>query len=69
MLPGAAGRLRMIEDDEPAVRRKTVPLQMIGRGQAGLAGPDDDDVGPEREAARLRRRALGRRDVVRLPIG
>jgi hypothetical protein len=40
---------RLIQHDEPLARRQFAFLEVVCRGQAGLAGPDDDDVGLERD--------------------
>jgi hypothetical protein len=48
-LPGASRLRRLIQHDEPLVWCQPALLEVVRRGQAGLAGPDDDDVGLERD--------------------
>ena len=48
-LPSASWLGRLIQHDEPLAWCQPALLEVIRRGQAGLAGPDDDDVGLERD--------------------
>ena len=59
-LPGATGLRRLIEHHETLLRRQAQPLQMIGGGQARLAGADDHDIDLEGDARRRLRGRQGR---------
>jgi hypothetical protein len=40
---------RLIQNDESPPWRQPALLEVVRRGQARLSGPDDDDVGLERD--------------------
>jgi hypothetical protein len=48
-LPGASRLRRLIQHDEPLAWCQPALLEVVRRGQAGLASSDDDDVGLERD--------------------
>jgi hypothetical protein len=48
-LPGASRLGRLIQHNESPVWHQPALLEVVSRGQAGLAGSDDDDVGLERD--------------------
>jgi len=47
-LPGASWLRRLIQHDESPAWRQFAFLEVVCRGQSGLAGPNDDNVGLER---------------------